>query len=204
MDGVFIRSKAKWIEEGEKPTKYFCNLENRNYVPKFMNSLISESGESLKTQDQILSETKRHYQKLYEAKETEDVSLHDLLRNIEVPKLNENEMTSIEWEITYTEMLSSLKRMSNNTSPGNDGFTVEFYKFFWNDIGTLLVRSINHAFFDAFFTVGSIMYLCFLNHYLEVTLSCQSHFHVSLGRDGLRIGKKRETSLSGASLVFRQ
>ena len=29
-----IRSKSKWIEEGEKPTKYIINLETQNYVSK--------------------------------------------------------------------------------------------------------------------------------------------------------------------------
>ena len=30
VKGIFLRSKAKWIEEGEKPTsKYFCHLETR-------------------------------------------------------------------------------------------------------------------------------------------------------------------------------
>ena len=36
--------------------------------------------------------------------------------------------------IAYDEVLSSLKKMSNK-SPGYDGFTVEFFKFFWNDLG---------------------------------------------------------------------
>ena len=146
MEGVFIRSKAKWIQEGEKPTKYFCNLENRNYVSKFMNSLTKENGECLKTQDEILTETKRHYSNLYSAKKTEDINLSEKLRHYDVPKLSDNEQMAIEGPLTYTEMLNSLKRMANNSSPGNDGFTVEFFKFFWNDIGTLLVRSINYAY----------------------------------------------------------
>lgn len=32
--GHMIRSRARWIEEGEKPSKYFCNLESRNYLNK--------------------------------------------------------------------------------------------------------------------------------------------------------------------------
>ena len=35
--------------------------------------------------------------------------------------------------------------MSNNKSPGYDGFTVEVFKFFWNDLGYFLVRSLNYA-----------------------------------------------------------
>ena len=33
--------------------------------------------------------------------------------------------------------------MKNNKSPGLDGFTVEFFKFFWVDIGAFILRSIN-------------------------------------------------------------
>ena len=29
LKGSRIRSRIKWVEQGEKPTKYFCNLENR-------------------------------------------------------------------------------------------------------------------------------------------------------------------------------
>ena len=34
LQGHFIRSRAKWVDEGEKPTKYFCHLESRNYLNK--------------------------------------------------------------------------------------------------------------------------------------------------------------------------
>lgn len=30
--GNLIRSRAKWINEGEKPTSYFLNLENKNFT----------------------------------------------------------------------------------------------------------------------------------------------------------------------------
>jgi hypothetical protein len=36
--------------------------------------------------------------------------------------------------LTFQECLFSLKNMKIFKSPGIDGFTVEFYKFFWNDI----------------------------------------------------------------------
>ena len=38
--------------------------------------------------------------------------------------------------------------MKNGKSPGSDGFTIEFYKFFWNDIGYFLLRSLNHSFYS--------------------------------------------------------
>ena len=36
--------------------------------------------------------------------------------------------------------------MKNGKSPGMDGFTTEFYKFFWKDINPFLIRSFNHGY----------------------------------------------------------
>ena len=46
----------------------------------------------------------------------------------------------IEGSITYTEALTALRRMKNNKSLGPDGYTVEFFNFFFVDIGTFFVR----------------------------------------------------------------
>ena len=39
-------------------------------------------------------------------------------------------------------------------SPGIDGFTVEFYKFFWNDIKIPLVQCINESLDNGKFSVS--------------------------------------------------
>ena len=31
LQGHIIRSRAQWIEQGEKPSRYFCKLESRNF-----------------------------------------------------------------------------------------------------------------------------------------------------------------------------
>ena len=36
MEGIAIRSRVKWLQEGEKVSRYFCNLESRNFVNKSM------------------------------------------------------------------------------------------------------------------------------------------------------------------------
>ena len=36
--------------------------------------------------------------------------------------------------------------MKNNKSPGSDGFTAEFYKFFWKDLRTYISKAINQIF----------------------------------------------------------
>ena len=36
--------------------------------------------------------------------------------------------------------------MKNGKSPGTDGMTVEFFKFFWKQLGTFVIRSLNEGF----------------------------------------------------------
>ena len=45
------------------------------------------------------------------------------------------------------ELLQVLKSMKNENSPGTNGFTSEFYKFFWVDIGNEVLKSWNEAFY---------------------------------------------------------
>ena len=52
-----------------------------------------------------------------------------------------------EGQLTYSKCFKVLSTLSNNKTPGNDGLTIEFYKFFWSEIGTLLVDSLNYACF---------------------------------------------------------
>ena len=40
----------------------------------------------------------------------------------------------MEKEITEDEIKKAIKNSPNNKSPGSDGFPIEFYKVFWNQI----------------------------------------------------------------------
>ena len=146
MEGVKFRSKAKWVDEGEKVTQYFCNLENRNFTSKCMPTLISNTGDIIKEQKSILQETKNFYQNLFTERPTATINLKLLLENYNVPILSNEKQNSLEGKITYDELLFALKRAKNNKSPGSDGFTVEFFKFFWQDIGIFLLRPLNYGF----------------------------------------------------------
>ena len=148
MEGMLIRSRARWIGEGEKVSKYFCNLEKRHYTSKIIRKIEKQDRTIVTEQDDIVKETKCFYEPLYKQEEPiNDVNLEEIIQEQEsIPKLTEEQCKSLEGKISKDEVLSTLKRMKNGTSPGSDGFTVEFFKFFWNDMGTLLLRAINESF----------------------------------------------------------
>ena len=149
LQGTIIRSKALWVDEGEKPTKYFCNLESRNYVNKTIQKLEHEGKGIIRNQNEILSEVKHFYQNLYKKKDNIlDLNLDETLQPYNVPKLDEPTAESLEGPIKDTEILDVLKNMKNNKSPGSDGYTAEFFKFFWIDLKDFIVRAVNDVFIN--------------------------------------------------------
>ena len=63
--GLIIRSRIRWIEEGEKSSKYFCNLEKRSGEKKSIFKLKNDDDEIIVKQDTILEEIYSFYQLLY-------------------------------------------------------------------------------------------------------------------------------------------
>ena len=129
--GVLIRSRARWIEKSEKPSSYFFNLENRNFVSKQMRSITKDNGEEIFELEHIKKEVHSFYQKLYCSREDsiKYIDLDSLLEG-DTPKLDNNDALSLEGPISLNEASKVLDNMKNNKSPGSDGFTVEFFKFF--------------------------------------------------------------------------
>ena len=71
MKGVLIRSKVKWAEEGEKPTRYFCTLEKRNFINKCLSKLsTNHEGHYITDQKEILVHVRKFYQELYSSRDS--------------------------------------------------------------------------------------------------------------------------------------
>ena len=144
INGIILRTKARWAAQGEKVTKYFCNLEKRHFISKQMFKLINRNGEEIRDTKEMINETKEFYEQLYKKRKVSDVNIEDIVNTL--PKLEEEQAKTLEGKITYEEAASALKNMKNDKSPGSDGMTVNFLKFFWKDIGQFIVRSLNEGF----------------------------------------------------------
>ena len=71
-----------------------------------------------------------------------------------ITKISEDQRLSCEGELTEQECLKALKNMKNMKSPGNDGITTEFYKFFWLDVKTILVKTFNESYSEQQFSIS--------------------------------------------------
>ena len=81
MEGVLLRSRARWIADGEKITKYFCGLEKRNYISKQMTKLTLNNGEEIYESKDITKEVKVFYERLYSERQVEDCEILDMAQD---------------------------------------------------------------------------------------------------------------------------
>ena len=112
MKGFLVRSRANNIENGEKPSQFFCNLETNNFTNKVINVIEKDNGEIITDQKQILIETCKYYETLYASKESvlNDIDLNDHIQDMPVPKLNEDEALKLEGLLTLNEAGKTLKK----------------------------------------------------------------------------------------------
>ena len=135
IDGVLIRSKTRWIEHGEKPSKYFLNMEKRNCVNKTMSCVIKDDSTELKSSKDILLEARHLKKKLYSVSDTNNnIDLQSIFKNSDSPVLSNTTRDNLEGPLSHQAILNVLKKTKNGKSPGSDGFSFEFYKLFFTDL----------------------------------------------------------------------
>ncbi|KAL9969964.1 hypothetical protein ACROYT_G022257 [Oculina patagonica] len=148
---AIFRSKCRWVEKGERPTKYFFNLEKRNYNRKTITELQTSDNVTIKEEVKILQQIEKFYEDLYSSKTVTTVTqeaFDEFIRGIEIPELSNEEQEQMEGIFTLEECKRILESFEDNKSPGEDGFTAEFYKHFFDLIGLDLIQSLNQAFED--------------------------------------------------------
>ena len=143
VQGIILRAKSRWVEEGEKNTKYFANLEKRNYENKVITN-IQVNGIQIHEPSEILNEQKKYFENLYS--KASDLSNNSDIFPTDIPKIDDDKKKSCEGILTETELAESLQTMKRNKSPGSDGIPCEFYKEFWPEIKKFLLDSLNYSF----------------------------------------------------------
>ena len=65
--GTIVRSRARWYEHGERNSKCFYNLEERNQQKKHITSLVNNVGDNITNPKDILEE-ERFFEEVYRSR----------------------------------------------------------------------------------------------------------------------------------------
>ena len=119
---------------------------------KIITQLKISDGEIISNIKQINKEIEEYYKSFLTSKvppedhENLNKSLNSFVEGLENPKLSEDEQQELENDLSKEELLNALKGFKENKTPGEDGFTKEFYETCFDLIGDHLLDSYNEAF----------------------------------------------------------
>ena len=143
--GAILRSKVRWFEHGERSTKYFLNLEKRNFCQKSVTKLKLKDDTHMI--NLIFYKKKSSFTNRFTRQKNVDAEnfSHSPFFKPDNITLQEDKL-ACENPISTNECLNALKEFTSNKTPGTDGFTSEFYKFLWPELCTEMIASFNYAF----------------------------------------------------------
>ena len=146
MEGVKIKSRAKWLE-GEKPTRFFFRREQSRIEKNQINSIFDKNDKEVTTKDEIEQAHLDFYTSLYSQEQTDPQIQADLLSEIST-SLEEHDKELCEGELTLEELTAAVNSLAKHKTPGADGIPLEFYIKFWPVLSPLLLVVINESFRD--------------------------------------------------------
>lgn len=143
--GASLRCKANWAQYGSKPSRYFLNLEKKNYQRRNISRLYDEDLSVCTELEDLQRVQVQHFSKLYRGINIDDQQIDDFFLNLEGPKLSDKQRQELDLPITKGELSAALKNMENFKTPGPDGFCSEFFKCFWIKLRDPLWEAMKEA-----------------------------------------------------------
>ena len=145
LRAITLRAKVQFLEEGERSTKFFYNLEKKRQADRTITKITRDDATTTTDTYEMIAETHKFYKELYSADELSDDAAATIF-DIDTTKLTDTERDQCEGQVTLDETTYAVKHMTNNKSPGIDGLTTNFYKYFWDILGPHLTTVFNQAF----------------------------------------------------------
>ena len=136
-----FRCKMNWTQYGEVSSKYYFNLEKRNFVNKTMYVTRKHDGSLTKDYSKILNVQYEYYRELYKS----DQNIEFTLQNNSHVHLKPEDKLLFEEIISKDELFDAMMTLKRDKTPGGDGITIKFMHKFWKDI----VDSFYNNYLDA-------------------------------------------------------
>ena len=143
--GAQVRSRVRWVEEGEVSSAYFFRLEKKRSADRWVSALRNPDGSIVSTPSDLCSSFATFYSSLFTACPTDSAAQDILLSNVS-SVLSSAQADLCEGFLTLEECHRALVGMARRKAPGSDGLPMEFYLKFWDVLGSDLVEVLNSCY----------------------------------------------------------
>uniref|UniRef100_A0A3Q3BIJ9 Reverse transcriptase domain-containing protein n=1 Tax=Kryptolebias marmoratus TaxID=37003 RepID=A0A3Q3BIJ9_KRYMA len=136
-EGAFVRSRKRWLEEGEQNSAYFFRLEKFQAKINTIQKLNID-GDITDDPRKIAKYSSEFYTKLYESKYNNNSTCRFLRSLTDTKKIDMDSKESCDKPIILQEIICAIENLKSNKSPGPDGLTSELYKTFSKQLAPFL------------------------------------------------------------------
>ena len=143
--GAQVRSRVKWVEEGESSSLYFFRLERKRGSDRWISALRDEDDSIVSSPHDLCTSLSSFFSGLFSASPVDPCIQSDLLGNLS-SSLPDDQSSLCEGHLSVEEVLVALRGMARRKAPGLDGLPMEFYLKFWSVLGSDLVAVLNSSF----------------------------------------------------------
>jgi exonuclease III len=137
--GASIRSRAKYVLEGEKCTSFFLGLEKTKQTKSYISEIENVKGEVVNDYVEILETVQNFYKDLFKKGEVDEGCVKEILGSVDV-QIGVEDKQRCDRKITVDEVKDAIKGLQINKSPGVDGLIAEFYKMYESFLAPILME----------------------------------------------------------------
>ena len=105
-----------------------------------INKIRNENGEIITDNTEIQRTIRDYYQQLYANKMDNLEEMDKFLEKYNFPKLKQEEIENLNRPVTSMEIETIIRNLPTSQSPGQDGFTAEFYQKFKEELIPILLK----------------------------------------------------------------
>ncbi|GKD13401.1 hypothetical protein Tco_1197808, partial [Tanacetum coccineum] len=124
-------AKIQWAIEGNENSKFFHGIINRKHANLAIKGVLVD-GDWVDDPCRVKEELRLHFANRFRAPVDTRYKLNYTFPN----KLQPDQMATLESPVSRDEVRNAVWGCGENKSPGPDGFSFEFFRKFWDTVGS--------------------------------------------------------------------
>eukprot|EP00253_Pinus_taeda_P022843 PITA_22843 len=138
-DGAF------WLKAGDENTRFFHNFAKGRKSANTIWRLKDEGGREFKSFPELSGLGKRHFQNIFT--DQREATIAEVLRTVHsFPRfVEEDEAEDLLIPVSKEEIEAAMKLMGKDKSPGPDGWTIELFLHFFEQIGAEITEVVEES-----------------------------------------------------------
>uniref|UniRef100_A0A3B1ICK8 Reverse transcriptase domain-containing protein n=1 Tax=Astyanax mexicanus TaxID=7994 RepID=A0A3B1ICK8_ASTMX len=140
------RVRQNYYFNGSRPSHLLAQKLRSNEKFSSITTIKSHDGVFVTDQTQINNVFCSFFSKLYASEiSSEALDFASFFQSLDLPHLSMEQTSLLDQDISLSELKKALYQMNKGKSPGLDGIPAEFYLFFWEELGTLMLEMFNYS-----------------------------------------------------------